>query len=319
MKIAEASQAGVPVTMLVRGISCLVPGVPGYTDNVRVVSIVGRLLEHSRIYGFGVGDNARVYLSSADLMTRNMEKRVEIAWPILDDALREQVLQYFDTCLRDTAKLRELLPDGSYTKLGALAEPGQALFDSQNALIKEAQKRRAHAAEAEAQRSAKARFQLTERHRTEMRQAEVRVEAIAAAEAAAAKAVAEAEAAKAAALEAEAAAKAAEADVAARNANSSKVASASVSADGKAGAHAATQQAASASAQGASGSQGANSAAKPATADAAGASQQVAKPTPVKAHVLNEPMQAPSHSGIQVRRRNGKPRLISRLLAKIIR
>ena len=110
VKIAEASQAGVPVTMLVRGISCLVPGVPGYTDNVRVVSIVGRLLEHSRIYGFGVGDNARVYLSSADLMTRNMEKRVEIAWPILDDALREQVLQYFDTCLRDTAKLRELLP-----------------------------------------------------------------------------------------------------------------------------------------------------------------------------------------------------------------
>ena len=188
VKIAEASQAGVPVTMLVRGISCLVPGVPGYTDNVRVVSIVGCLLEHSRIYGFGVGDNARVYLSSADLMTRNMEKRVEIAWPILDDALREQVLQYFDTCLRDTAKLRELLPDGSYTKLGALAEPGQALFDSQNALIKEAQKRRAHAAEAEAQRSAKARFQLTERHRTEMRQAEVRVEAIAAAEAAAANA-----------------------------------------------------------------------------------------------------------------------------------
>ncbi len=319
VKIAEASQAGVPVTMLVRGISCLVPGVPGYTDNVRVVSIVGRLLEHSRIYGFGVGDNARVYLSSADLMTRNMEKRVEIAWPILDDALREQVLQYFDMCLRDTAKLRELLPDGSYTKLGALAEPGQALFDSQNALIKEAQKRRAHAAEAEAQRSAKARFQLTERHRTEMRQAEVRVEAIAAAEAAAAKAVAEAEAAKAAALEAEAAAKAAEADVAARSANSSKVASASVSADGKADAHAATQQAASASAQGASESQSASSAAKPAAAGAAGASQQVTKPTPVKAHVLNEPMQAPSHSGIQVRPRNGKPRLISRILAKIIR
>ena len=97
------------------------------------------------------------------------------------------------------------------------------------------------------------------------------------------------------------------------------MASASVSADGKAGAHATAQQAASASAQGARGSHGANSAAKPAAAGAAGARQQVAKPTPVKARVLNEPMQAPSHSGIQVRPRNGKPRLISRILAKIIR
>ncbi len=141
VKIAEASQAGVPVTMLVRGISCILPGVEGYTDNVRVVSIVGRLLEHSRIYGFGPMDNARVYLSSADLMTRNMEKRVEIAWPILDDNLRNQVIDYFNTCLSDTAKLRELLPDGTFTKIGALAKPGEPLFDSQNTLIKEAKAR----------------------------------------------------------------------------------------------------------------------------------------------------------------------------------
>ncbi|WP_307982481.1 polyphosphate kinase 1, partial [uncultured Senegalimassilia sp.] len=111
VKIAEASQAGVPVTLLVRGISCLVPGVPGYTDNVRVVSIVGRLLEHSRIYGFGPREDIKIFLSSADLMTRNMEKRVEIAWPILDEGLRNQVLDYIDTCLRDTAKLRELKAD----------------------------------------------------------------------------------------------------------------------------------------------------------------------------------------------------------------
>lgn len=141
IKIAEASQAGVPVTMLVRGISCLVPGVEGYTDNVRVVSIVGRLLEHSRIYGFGVGEDARVYLSSADLMTRNMEKRVEIAWPILNNALRQQVIDYFNICLADTVKLRELLPDGSYTKPGWNLEPGQEPLDSQNELIKKAKKR----------------------------------------------------------------------------------------------------------------------------------------------------------------------------------
>ena len=108
-KLAEASQAGVPVTLLVRGISCIVPGVEGCTEGVRVVSIVGRLLEHSRIYGFGPREDMKVYLSSADLMTRNMDKRIEIAWPVLSDDLREQVLGYLDTCMADTAKLRELL------------------------------------------------------------------------------------------------------------------------------------------------------------------------------------------------------------------
>ena len=313
VKIAEASQAGVPVTMLVRGISCLIPGVAGYTDNVRVVSIVGRLLEHSRIYGFGARENARIYLSSADLMTRNMEKRVEIAWPLLNDDLREQVLQYFDTCMADTAKLRELLPDGSYTKLGELAEPGKPLFESQDFLIKLAQKRRAEAAEAEMERSAKARFQLNAEHRAEMREAEARVEAIAKAEAAAAKAVAEAEAAKAAALEAEAAAKAAEAeaDAAARS-------EASEQADAKRPAHAASSKPADAQPANA-GEPAAASSAKPAPTAQKAAGQEVVQPTPVKARVLNEPTQAPSHSGITVRPRNGKPRLISRLIAKIIR
>ena len=133
-KIAEASQAGVPTTLLVRGISCLLPGVPGYTDNVRVVSIVGRLLEHSRIYAFGAGDDIKLYLASADLMTRNMSKRVEIAWPILSEQIRKRVLEYIKTCLSDTAKLRELLPSGDYTPLNT----NQNAFDSQEYLMSQA-------------------------------------------------------------------------------------------------------------------------------------------------------------------------------------
>ncbi len=157
-KMAEASQAGVPVTLLVRGISCIVPGVDGFTENVRVVSIVGRLLEHSRIYGFGTRENMRIYLSSADLMTRNMEKRIEIAWPVLSDELRENALAYLDVCMADTAKLRELLPDRTYTPLGHFAQGDQkdagARFDSQQYLIEEAQRRHAAAAEEEVARSA---------------------------------------------------------------------------------------------------------------------------------------------------------------------
>ena len=87
-KLVEASQAGVPVTLFVRGICCIVPGVRGLTEGVRVVSIVGRLLEHSRIYGFGPREDMKVYLSSADLMTRNMDKRIEIAWPVLTTTAR---------------------------------------------------------------------------------------------------------------------------------------------------------------------------------------------------------------------------------------
>ncbi|MDD5806274.1 MAG: polyphosphate kinase 1 [Eggerthellales bacterium] len=123
-KIAEASQAGVPCILLVRGISCLLPGVEGFTDNVRVVSIVGRLLEHSRIYCFGPENDCQIYLSSADLMTRNMNKRIEIAWPILDPQLRDDVVEYIKTCLSDTAKLRELKADGTYTPLYHFAGAG---------------------------------------------------------------------------------------------------------------------------------------------------------------------------------------------------
>lgn len=153
-KLAEASQAGVPITLLVRGISCIVPGVEGYTDNIRVVSIVGRLLEHSRIYGFGPRETMRVYLSSADLMTRNMDKRVEIAWPVLNEALRQEIIGYFETCLTDTAKLRELLPDGTYTPLRQFVQEGESPFDSQEHLIKQAQMAHAAAVQAEVARGA---------------------------------------------------------------------------------------------------------------------------------------------------------------------
>ena len=149
-KIAEASQAGVPVTMLVRGICCLIPQVKGYTENVHVYSIVGKLLEHSRIYCFGAGDDVKMYLSSADLMTRNMSKRVEIAWPIFNDDIRMRILDYIHTSLKDTAKLRELLPDGTYTPLGTCvgvcSENGDEYFDSQVFEIQEAARRQKDAA-----------------------------------------------------------------------------------------------------------------------------------------------------------------------------
>ncbi len=151
-KIVEASRAGVPCTLLVRGISCLVPGVEGFTDNVCVVSIVGRLLEHSRIYAFGPLDgDVEVYLSSADLMTRNMDKRIEIAWPVLAPELRRLVIGYLGTCMADTAKLRDLLPNREYTSIGFFASQdgeGQVnLFDSQAFLIGEAARQRMEAEE----------------------------------------------------------------------------------------------------------------------------------------------------------------------------
>lgn len=146
-KIAEASRAGVPVTMLIRGISCIVPGVKGHTENVRVVSIVGRLLEHSRIFVFGPREDCKVYLSSADLMTRNLDKRIEIAWPVEDDYVKGQVLEYIDTCLADTVKLRELKSNKKWTGLGALTrgKNGKRPFNAQECLIADAAKRSAAA------------------------------------------------------------------------------------------------------------------------------------------------------------------------------
>ncbi len=124
-KLIDASQAGVKIDLIVRGVCCLTGGVPGLTDNIRVVSIVGRYLEHARIYIFGEGERRKVYLSSADFMTRNTTRRVEVAAPVDDPALRAHLEQMFADELRDTAKGRLQQPDGSYVR--AEGEP----FNSQ--------------------------------------------------------------------------------------------------------------------------------------------------------------------------------------------
>ena len=122
-KLREASCAGVTVEMIVRGICCLLPGVPGHTENITVTSIVGRFLEHSRIYVFGRGDEEKMYISSADLMTRNTERRVEIACPIDDPAVRTRLQDILYAMQHDTVKARVLQPDGTYCKKPAVPDP----------------------------------------------------------------------------------------------------------------------------------------------------------------------------------------------------
>ena len=113
-KLIEASQAGVRIEMIVRGICCLVPGVEGYTENIKVVSIVGRYLEHSRIYRFGTKEREKVYIASADFMTRNTVRRVEVAAPILDETLKERLDQMFETMMNDDEKGKALTAKGIY-------------------------------------------------------------------------------------------------------------------------------------------------------------------------------------------------------------
>lgn len=113
-KLICASQAGVHIEMVVRGICCLVPGVQGYTENIRIVSIVGRYLEHSRIYIFGAGENSRVYIGSADFMTRNTVRRVEVAAPVLNKSLKEKIIFMFNMMLKDNKQARELMGYGQY-------------------------------------------------------------------------------------------------------------------------------------------------------------------------------------------------------------
>ena len=130
-KLVEASQAGVNIDLVVRGICCLTAGVPGLTENIRVVSIVGRYLEHARIYIFGEGERRKVYLSSADFMTRNTTRRVEVAAPVRDSDLRARLEQMFQDQLRDTAKGRVQQPDGSYARAQGEAFNSQEWFCDQ--------------------------------------------------------------------------------------------------------------------------------------------------------------------------------------------
>ena len=113
-KLIEASEAGVQIEMVIRGICCLHPGIPGKTDNIKIVSIVGRFLEHSRIYIFGKGEREEMYIGSADFMTRNTVRRVEVATPIYDPDIRDRVRDMFNTQMNDNVKARVLRPDGTY-------------------------------------------------------------------------------------------------------------------------------------------------------------------------------------------------------------
>lgn len=113
-KLVEASQAGVKIEMIVRGICCMIPEIKGYTENITVISIVGRFLEHSRIYRFGTPEREKVYIASADYMTRNTLRRVEVAAPVLDDQLREKLDFMFDTMMKDDEKGKRLNAKGNY-------------------------------------------------------------------------------------------------------------------------------------------------------------------------------------------------------------
>ena len=113
-KLIEASCRGVKIELIIRGICCLIAGVPGYTENISVISIVGRFLEHSRIYIFGKGERRKVYISSADFMTRNTERRVEVAVPLKDKIIADKAVDIFDTMLKDNVKARIQGSDGIY-------------------------------------------------------------------------------------------------------------------------------------------------------------------------------------------------------------
>lgn len=113
-KLIEASQHGVKIELIVRGICCLVPGVAGQTENITVISVVGRYLEHSRIYRFGVGEEEKIYISSADFMTRNTLRRVEVAAPIYDPDVRARIRHIFDTVMMDDEKGKQQLNTREY-------------------------------------------------------------------------------------------------------------------------------------------------------------------------------------------------------------
>ena len=130
-RLYEAGKSGVKISMIVRGICCLLPGIPGETDNIRIISIVGRFLEHSRIYCFGEGEERKMYISSADLMTRNTDRRVEIATPVLDKSIEEKIYRMLTVMLADNIKARVFLPDGGYKKTEQVGER----IDSQNVFL----------------------------------------------------------------------------------------------------------------------------------------------------------------------------------------
>ena len=133
-KLIECSKAGVKIECVIRGICCLVGSVEGETENIHIRSIVGRFLEHARIYIFGSGERQKVYISSADFMTRNTLKRIEVAAPVLDERIKEKILNIFKIQLSDNVKARIMQPDGSYSRqeVSQSAVCAQELFYSQS-------------------------------------------------------------------------------------------------------------------------------------------------------------------------------------------
>ena len=133
-KVSAASQAGVKIDLIVRGICCILPGIQGRTENLSVTSIVGRYLEHPRVFVFGAGDDAKVYIGSADMMTRNTEKRVEVACPIFDPKIRKKLMHDLNVMLADNVKARKMLSDGTYRK----KVQGERTVNAQETFMKEA-------------------------------------------------------------------------------------------------------------------------------------------------------------------------------------
>lgn len=133
-KIEEASNAGVKIDLQVRGICCLLPGIKGHTENVRVTSIVGRYLEHPRIFSFGKGKEQKIYIGSADMMTRNTEKRVEVATPLYDPEIKAQINHYLDILLRDNVKARVMKSDGTYE----MRDQSEPFINAQEVFMSEA-------------------------------------------------------------------------------------------------------------------------------------------------------------------------------------
>jgi polyphosphate kinase len=148
----RASQAGVEIELLVRGICCLRPGVPGVSENIRVTSVVGRFLEHSRVYYFRNAGHEEIFLGSADLMTRNIDRRVEVVFPVEDPELvrrlRDEVLAVY---LSDNMRARVMQPDGSYLRARPAAD--EARIDSQAELLARAREVRRESKESALERA----------------------------------------------------------------------------------------------------------------------------------------------------------------------
>ena len=134
----EASEAGVPVKVVVRGICCLIPGLPGVSENIQIISIVGQLLEHSRIFRFENGGDPKIYMGSADWMPRNLDRRVELVFPIDDADLKERAFGILDTLLSDNTNARVMQADTSYQHVN---RRGRSIFSSQLTFYKQAQDR----------------------------------------------------------------------------------------------------------------------------------------------------------------------------------